>query len=66
MAPEQRNVFVLFEIERMTGQEASEALSIPLGTVYSRLTLARKTFRQALLRRELGEDSQALRAGGKP
>jgi len=66
MAPEQRSVFVLFEIERMTGQEASEALSIPLGTVYSRLALARKTFRQALSRREMREDSPALRAGGKP
>jgi len=66
LAPEQRNVFVLFEIERMTGQEASEALSIPLGTVYSRLALARKAFRQALSRREMSEDSPALRAAGKP
>ncbi len=49
---EQRNVFILFEIEKMTGDEISEALGIPLGTVYSRLQAARKAFRQALGRRE--------------
>ena len=47
---EQRNVFILFEIENLTGEEISEALSIPLGTVYSRLQLAKKAFRQALTR----------------
>jgi len=66
LAPEQRNVFVLFEIERMTGEEASQALAIPPGTVYSRLALARKAFRQALARREMREASRALRAGGTP
>jgi RNA polymerase sigma-70 factor (ECF subfamily) len=64
LALEQRNVFVLFEIERMTGEEVSEALAIPLGTVYSRLALARKAFRQALARRETRDASRALRAGG--
>jgi len=66
LAPEQRNVFVLFEIERMTGEEASEALAIPLGTVYSRLALARKAFRQALARRDLREAARAVGVGGKP
>ena len=47
---EQRNVFILFEIETLTGEEISLALSIPLGTVYSRLQLAKKAFRQALTR----------------
>lgn len=46
----QRNVFILFEIEKMTGEELSEALRIPLGTVYSRLTLARKAFRARVSR----------------
>ena len=64
LALELRNVFVLFEIERMTGEEVSEALAIPLGTVYSRLALARKAFRQALGRREARDASRALRAGG--
>jgi len=66
LVPEQRNVFVLFEIERMTGEEASQALAIPLGTVYSRLALARKAFRHALARRDTHEASRALRAGGRP
>ncbi|HEX3775273.1 MAG TPA: sigma-70 family RNA polymerase sigma factor [Polyangiaceae bacterium] len=63
---EQKNVFILFEIEKMTGEEISEALSIPLGTVYSRLTLARKAFRQALTRDEARARFCAERAGGTP
>ncbi|MEO8900173.1 MAG: sigma-70 family RNA polymerase sigma factor, partial [Polyangiaceae bacterium] len=63
---EQRNVFILFEIERLTGEEISEALSIPLGTVYSRLQLAKKAFRQALTRDEARERFSAQRAAGRP
>jgi RNA polymerase sigma-70 factor (ECF subfamily) len=48
----QRNVFVLFELEGMTGDEVAGALSIPVGTVYSRLWAARKAFRQAVSRYE--------------
>lgn len=59
----QRTVFILFEIETMTGEEIAEALSIPLGTVYSRLRLARAQFRRALLRWE-AKDPAVLRAGG--
>ena len=61
---EQRNVFILFEIEKLTGEEIAEALSIPLGTVYSRLQLARKSFRQALTRNEARERFAMARAGG--
>ena len=61
---EQRNVFVLFEIEKLTGEEIAEALSIPLGTVYSRLQLARRSFRQALTRSEAQERFALVRAGG--
>ena len=50
LSTEQRNVFILFEIERLTGEELAEALGIPLGTVYSRLALARKAFREELER----------------
>ncbi|MEO7033675.1 MAG: sigma-70 family RNA polymerase sigma factor, partial [Polyangiaceae bacterium] len=63
---EQRNVFILFEIEQLTGEEISEALSIPLGTVYSRLQLAKKAFRQALTRDEARERFSAQRAAGRP
>jgi RNA polymerase sigma-70 factor (ECF subfamily) len=61
---EQRNVFILFEIERLTGEEIAEMLTIPLGTVYSRLQLGRAAFRQALTRREARERFVGARAGG--
>src|SRR5688572_9014467 len=65
MEEDQRLVFVLFEIERMTGEEISEALTIPLGTAYSRLRLARASFRAALVRRRAAERTPLLRMGSK-
>ena len=65
MPEEQRLVFVLFEIERMTGTEISEALGIPVGTAYSRLRLARATFRAAIARRRAAERTPLLRVGSK-
>jgi len=50
LSSEQRNVFILFEIEKLTGEELAEVLAIPLGTVYSRLQLARRAFREELER----------------
>ena len=44
---EQRIVFILFELESLTGDQIAEALAIPLGTVYSRLRLARVAFKRA-------------------
>jgi RNA polymerase sigma-70 factor (ECF subfamily) len=70
MSSEQRNVFILFEIEKLTGVEIAEALRIPLGTVYSRLQLARKAFREELdrgrARERFGDERSgaARRAGG--
>jgi RNA polymerase sigma-70 factor (ECF subfamily) len=60
-----REVFVLFEIEDMTGEEISQALSIPLGTVYSRLQLARKAFKRAVVRMEMTNPAPVVRAGGR-
>lgn len=57
---EQRAVFTLFELEEMTGDEIAETLAIPLGTVYSRLRLARASFRKAL-RRELAKRARTPR-----
>src|SRR5262245_49211290 len=48
---DQRAVFVLFELENMTGDAIADVLQIPLGTVYSRLRLARQGFKRAVLRR---------------
>jgi RNA polymerase sigma-70 factor, ECF subfamily len=61
---DQRNVFILFELEKMTGEDISFLLEIPLGTVYSRLQLARTAFRQALLRHEAKSRFSRLSAGG--
>lgn len=66
---EQRNVFILFEIEKMTGEELAEALGIPLGTAYSRLALARKAFREEVersrARERFGAERAARSAGGR-
>ena len=45
---DQRAVFTLFELESMGGETIAETLEIPLGTVYSRLRIAREAFRRAL------------------
>jgi len=50
---DQRAVFILFEIEGMTGDAIAETLGIPLGTVYSRLRLAREAFKRSVLRQSV-------------
>jgi RNA polymerase sigma-70 factor (ECF subfamily) len=45
LPPEQRDVFVLYEIEQLTMSEVAEALSCPLQTAYSRLNAAREKVR---------------------
>lgn len=42
----QRTVFIMYELEQMSGQEIADELDIPVGTVRSRLRLARNTFQQ--------------------
>ena len=44
MPEEQRIVFGLFELEGMSGDEIAELLQVPVGTVRSRLRLARTMF----------------------
>lgn len=63
---EQRSVFILFEIEEWTGQEISDVIGAPLGTVYSRLDLARKAFRAGLARQTARERFVPRRVGGLP
>jgi RNA polymerase sigma-70 factor (ECF subfamily) len=45
-----REVFVLAEVEQMTAPEISEALSVNLNTIYSRLRNARAEFETAVAR----------------
>ncbi len=47
---EQREVFVLAELEQMTAPEIVEATGVKLNTVYSRLRLARRAFERVVAR----------------
>ncbi len=62
MELEQRAVFTLFELEGMTGQDIAEVLTLPLGTVYSRLRLAREAFRRSVVLLAARRDRAASRA----
>jgi len=50
LSDEQRPVFVLIEMEQLTAPEVATDLRIPLGTVASRLRVARLTFDEAVQR----------------
>jgi RNA polymerase sigma-70 factor, ECF subfamily len=62
---EQRAVFTLFEIDAEPCERIAELLELPLGTVYSRLRLARVAFRKKLNQLQARESFQ-LGAGGSP
>jgi RNA polymerase sigma-70 factor (ECF subfamily) len=47
---ERRAVFVMFEVDEMPCEEIAQMLGVPVGTVYSRLHAARKSFQKALAR----------------
>ncbi len=53
---EQRAVFTLFELDGMSGEAIAELLEIPLGTVYSRLRLAREAFQRSVTRLRARQD----------
>jgi len=61
---DQRTVFVLFEIEQMSGEQIAELLAVPEGTVRSRLRLARRAFSKILENRRA--ESVPFAAGGSP
>lgn len=46
-----REVFVLYELEELEGNEIADILDLPINTVWSRLRLARAAFRQEWMRR---------------
>jgi len=52
MPIEQRAVFTLFELDGRTCEDIARLCGIPLGTVYSRLRLAREVFKRAVARLE--------------
>ncbi|MBL8915115.1 MAG: RNA polymerase sigma factor [Archangium sp.] len=47
-----RDVFVLFELQGLTGEETAQALDIPLKTVWTRLFYARREFAAEVQRLE--------------
>jgi RNA polymerase sigma-70 factor, ECF subfamily len=58
-----RSVFVLYELEEMTTAEIAELLSLPSGTVASRLRRARESFRAILTRMRARGDLPPRGAG---
>lgn len=56
---EQRQVFVLFELEQMSMEEVADAMQAPLSTCYSRLYAARETIQAELRRRSLPKKLEA-------
>lgn len=56
---EQRLVFVLFEIEELSGEQIAELLGLPVGTVRSRLRLARDAFQREVKRLTLAHAREA-------
>jgi RNA polymerase sigma-70 factor (ECF subfamily) len=58
----QRVVFVLFELEEMSGQDIAELLGISVGTVRSRLRLAREAFSREVKRRASVQGSRRKEA----
>jgi len=58
---EQRAVFILYELEELAGAEIADTLQIPLGTVHSRLRLARAAFERAV-HAELARRNRVLRS----
>jgi RNA polymerase sigma-70 factor, ECF subfamily len=55
MSEEQREVFVLLEIEGMSGKEIAEAIGVPENTVWSRIRAARGIFNAGLARAKANE-----------
>ncbi len=60
MEHELREVFVLFELERLPTPQIAELVGIPVGTAASRLRRAREEFRRLVAR------LSRVRAGGSP
>jgi RNA polymerase sigma-70 factor (ECF subfamily) len=60
LSPERRATFVLFEVEGMSCEEIAELTAVPVGTVYSRLHLARKLVTAAAARSRRANKSEDL------
>jgi RNA polymerase sigma-70 factor, ECF subfamily len=63
LRPQQREVFVMFELEELSGREIAAIVEAPVKTVFSRLRLAREAFAEALASRRR---QRALSPGSSP
>jgi RNA polymerase sigma-70 factor (ECF subfamily) len=59
---EKRAIFVMYELDELSCEAIAEMLSVPVGTVHSRLHAARKAFQAALVRQKAQD---AARGPGK-
>ena len=72
LSPNQREVFVMFELEELSGKEIATIVGAPVKTVFSRLRLAREAFTDVVARRRLAKTpslampNPALAAGRGP
>lgn len=64
MDADKRAVFVMFELDEMTCDEIAEVYGVPVGTIYSRLSSARKSFAASLARLSARDTSKATLARG--
>jgi RNA polymerase sigma-70 factor (ECF subfamily) len=62
MSLEQRAVFTLFELDGLGGEAIAELCEVPLGTVYSRLRLAREVFQRGVARQRARDERPVARA----
>ena len=51
MAPKKREVFALYELESLSGEEIAERVGCPVATVWTRLHHARKDFERIARKR---------------
>jgi RNA polymerase sigma-70 factor (ECF subfamily) len=58
-----REIFLLCEVEQMSYQEIAETLSIPIGTVMSRLSRARKALEERLRQKLKGAEQWSASVG---
>jgi RNA polymerase sigma-70 factor (ECF subfamily) len=65
LRPEQREVFVMFELEELSGKEIAAIVGAPIKTVFSRLRLAREAFMVALTTRQRATN-QTMRSARAP
>jgi RNA polymerase sigma-70 factor (ECF subfamily) len=64
MELEERALLVMFEVDEISCEQIAEVFGVPVGTVYSRLHAARRSFHKALDRRRAREANRMARSLG--